>query len=95
MTAYQVIYWAGTIKPHARNMSNLNDGAIFQHADDAEKLARRVVFQNGSVFAIREIPNASHWWESLEEYDLAGLMSADELAAIGRRGKTLIEAQGA
>jgi len=87
MTAYQVIYWSSIIKPGERNNSNLSDGAIFRHEADAEAFALAMAHKGGKILRVQEIENASHWFESLEEFGRASTMTADELHAIGQRGK--------
>lgn len=87
MTAYRVVCWYPNIKREDRNSRNMSDGAIFSHEDDAIAFASRIVKQGGAISSIKTIENATHWFDSLEEYDRAGSMTADELHAIGQRGR--------
>ncbi len=90
MTAYQVIFWSWIIKADNRNSRNMSDGAIFggpKGEREANKYAKGVIGSGGGFHSIKTIENATHWFESVEEYNRAGLMSFDELNAIANRGK--------
>ncbi len=91
MTAYQVICWSSIIKAENRNSRNMSDGAIFggpRGVIEANKFAKGIIGSGGGFHSIKKIENATHWFESVEEYNRAGLMSFDELNAIANRGKT-------
>lgn len=85
MTVYQVICWFKNIKPSERSSNNLSGGAVFSSEEAAAEFTRRVRWQGGEVLDIRRIENGHGWFESLEEYDRAGLMTSGELHAIGQR----------
>ena len=87
MTTYQVICWFANIRPEDRNSTTLSDGAIFSTEDAAREFANRVVRQGGKISYVRVRENGTAWWESVAEYDRAGLMTSGELEAIGRRGR--------
>lgn len=85
--AYRVIVWHGNISPEHRDNTTLSDGAQFRHLNDAEEYIRRVVGGGGKLMRIQAIENPTFWFESLDEYDRMGSMTADEIHAIGQRGR--------
>ncbi len=86
MTTYQVICWFKNIKPEDRNSRNLSDGAVFSDEGEAIKFARGVIGSGGELLGdIRVHENGRAWFDSVEEYNRAGLMTSAELNAIGKR----------
>ena len=87
MKVYDVTVWYPIINPEDRNSRNMSGPTRFFREQDATKYIRRTVGQGGALASYNEweCEVSVSGWISLEEFDRAGKMTADELHALRHR----------
>ena len=81
---YQITMWHGLIKPENRNSRNTSGPTSFNEIEDAVKYWRRVRAGGGQLVGEVKEVKGRHGFQSLEEFDSMGRMTADELSLLGQ-----------